>query len=1288
MDFSFPSFTRASTDLPFEQPHQKSLLELVIEAKGRLGLVPQRKPEKRLPGASFSAFSDSDDDSEEGAHQAANSAAVTGAADTTAVLTTRTAWVPPSHLLDYFFSGPFMQSLLTLHGISASRAAAVLAPPLFTVRDVQLHPVVEAALCSALRGATLHSGGGGGAGRAPAAAYMSRFDSSSHSRGGRGRGGFHRGRGGSAGQGWRDDTAVEPPPLWEVAKLAQLKEAVFADAAMGGAARDAAHGRRDGGHDCHRNADAGTDDDEDEDEGRAASTTPPLLPEEATATPATTMTSAADSALAQRVLFRGLQQVGLPALLLGDHVLLSGPRGVGKRTAVLLAAAANVLTLGTSATIKEAHDDTEKSEAGESAGEQLGSGEEEEGRTRAGDGQEDRSVASLLAKEDITSEAAEQAEDRSASPKGKTSGSFDVKKDLYDEQQGVVPRALIVVSSYGEAVAAAQWLERVFGPEAFVPYTFQRDDCMLRPLLDQNRAVEQTQGHGLSVPAPSLQESNSVLWSCGRAYLAPPNAVEQLPFMTDATMTGVAAAATATTTQTTSNAVLAPVDPTQAGPVLGASDSVLGASDGPDLSELVALVQDTPLPAAILTNPAPPAEGSFAWEGSSQKNDRKRRRRSSSRRTISDDDETHNSKRRSSHHSRDRHRSHRHRAARDSDGDIEDGDDDDDRYADYRKQRSSHMSSRSSHHHRRRRRDSSTSSDAASVRYSSSSGDDGGGTRDRHCSSRRGQAKRHHGERGVGSREEGKKGEEDTDRQQGSRRRHHHHHHRHRRSRSGDRPRHDRRDDDERDSEDDSARDAVRRGHRHRHRHRRDHNSDVEERDETKTVAMMTGSSTTALSFPPPSTAAATGGSSTLPDNGSSHAAAVLPPAFPSTTALLPKQSDGATPPMGTVPENPNAWLPAVLRQRLPLLITTYHALQTAMAVVGGEATALPPLEHVRVAALLTLEKALAPPLKDTLSHVWWVSLVNALDVGCQFMTTADGNGEGVLGFLNSTVIPDAGEHLLHLAQRDTSIWALMDVQVYPVPVEAPKNNAGDGQEGRERRPKISGDDIDAAKLTHLFSLIVGNLANSPDDSIHNPKRDFTAAPAKGEVQEKVEDEKEGIFPSKSTSYRRRSGRVAVVCSNRREQSLVLTQLSQLFGDQSSSLRGGDALLTDAVDVFCRGEAETLVITDAQLADPRVLRELHHCPDVDFILHFSLPRSVMLRLEKAEVAEVLAQRGRAILGYSKPFCSRRWWKQDDLQQLSVLAPSKVTCLVMLTEHNMKGRVGTCVQELLSEMSER
>jgi hypothetical protein len=390
-----------------------------------------------------------------------------------------------------------------------------------------------------------------------------------------------------------------------------------------------------------------------------------------------------------------------------------------------------------------------------------------------------------------------------------------------------------------------------------------------------------------------------------------------------------------------------------------------------------------------------------------------------------------------------------------------------------------------------------------------------------------------------------------------------------------------------------------------------------------------------------------------------------VPPCVTSSTALTvtadPVTTDAAL-------DDPNAWLPAALRQRIPVLLTTYHSLQTAMEVVGGEAAALPPLEHVRVAVLTTLERALAQPLKDSFSHVWWVSLVNALDVACQFIVTAERGTAEVMGFLTSTVLPDAGEQLLHLDQRDASIWALMNVSVYPVPVEAaPSRDGGDGGGAAgERRPKISGEDIDAAKLTHLFSLIVDHLS-AP--AVHPP--DTVAA-------------------NDNDSRSSQGARVVVVCSNRREMQLVLTQLTRLFRDQQQDMRGSGVpvRVTDAVDAFRYNAAEVLVVTDMQLADVRVLRDLHQCTQVDLILHFSLPRQLMMQLEKREIAEVLAQRGRAILGHSKPFCSRRWWPPSATSSASVFAPAKVACHVMLTEHNMKGRVGACVLELLSEVNDQ
>ncbi|KPI84711.1 hypothetical protein ABL78_6233 [Leptomonas seymouri] len=1234
MDFAFPSFTRASTDLPFSQPPQKSLLELVIEAKGRLGLVPQRKPEKRLPGGSFSAFSESDEESE-----GAEDGDTPSAGDTTAVLTTRTAWVPPTHLLDYFFSAPFMQSFLALHCISSSRPAAVLAPPLLTVHDAQLHPVVEAALCSAFQGANAYS-------------HSTRSDgiACGRSRAGRGRGGQQRGGGdpsnwgGRGGHGRADDAlpnrdaaavlgtivsaSTASLPLWEVAKLEQLKSIVFGDPF-------------DGLHRLQRDGDA-----EDTDQGREAAS--------GVTAPLPTMTSAATGTVAQRVLFRGLQQVALPALLLGDHVLLSGPRGLGKRTAVLLAAAANVLTIGTAATCGVTRD-------GESC-EAQGKGEEcdqaaadcETAKTEdktSGSNDEGGPSTVRVTGEEVKQEPTGEALDARGTPADaeiEVQTPLPAEDSVYTKEGSPAPRALLVMSSYADVIASAQWLESVFGSEAFVPYTFQKDDCTLQLLFEDAGAASATERRDYAAAAvPAVDDVQR-----SPAYLAPPTAVEPLPFITDVAMTQETAL---------------PVDPTQAGPVLGAVGSILGASDSPDISELAALVQESPLPLDIAAVPAETKMREVTREV------RKRRCRSSSCRSDSN-----------------RHRSHRpkdgdRRGRYSEDDSEEDRDTTDDYHSKDRRSSRSHRhrgdrhschvsggsSSRTHHHHRRHR----------SHRDRTASIEDEAECDHRH----------HRSSRSGGDRRDGdEKGSSHS-------RRHHHHRsssrsgHRRERLYDSDNEGNGR---DYYDSKDDSR----------RHRRRRDRNrsrGSSEEESKKKPAAPSLAAESAevgpapraaaALSVRPPSITS--GGEVPGCEAASFITPPTLTPPAVSADAVLSSGAASSTPPAPTAHstldpllDDPRAWLPAVLRQRIPIIITTYRSLQTAMEVVGGEATALPPLEHVRVAGLIELGRALAPPLKQNFSHAWWVSLVNALDVDCQFMATADRSGADVMGFLSSTVIPDAGEHLLHVEQRDTSIWALMDVQLYPVPVvvaAAPTEGSADA--AADRRPKISGEDIDAAKLTHLFSLVCERMASDDGGSSHGADADTTAVTA--------QREEEG---HKSGHHSCQGARVVVVCCNRREQSLILTHLSHLFRDQAQDGRAGLIRLTDSAETLRHGGAEVVVLTDAQLADVRVLRDMHQCTQVDLILHFSLPRQVMIQLEKQEIAAVLAQRGRAVLGHSKPFCSRRWWcslgqpptaaELSPSSSSSEFAPVKVVCQVMLTEHNMKGRVGACMLEVLSEVS--
>ncbi|KAG5481974.1 hypothetical protein LSCM1_05686 [Leishmania martiniquensis] len=1200
MNFSFPQFTRASTDSAYTQPPQASLLELVIEAKGRLGLVPQREVPRRHPSSTpFSHFSDSDEEGE-----GPDADATESAAQQDAVLTTRTSWVPPTYLLDYFFSSEFLSVFLTLHNISASRPASMLVPPILTVRDAQLHPLVEAGLCAVLQDAALGS------------------SRQQHSAGGGGR----VGRGGAfAGRPYRG-----------------VDEGSYTDSNAAAANIDGPSMSHWGATQRHRPRGAvlGAEEGNNDVGGRGAW----CAPRPSFCAAEREVCEPPGAPLAPRLLFRGLQQVALPALLLGDHVLLSGPRGIGKRTAALLSAGANVLAF------VKSHD--------------SGAAEETEAPP----------VTTERAGEAAAGTPQLAAEKPAPPSPAKTEGKYEAVADDAGDAAGArptleksvtdsapasqpLPRALMLFPSYPEALFAAHWLRSTFGPEAFAAYTLKKDEAALRPLLEVTEAGPQRMALGGGEDTCSSDVFGQVGAmpafsgaTSGRRFIGP---LLSLPFITDTNgATGVVGVPPRLT-----------ADPTQAEP-----SPFLTEASAPALAELAALVMGASLPAAH-SETAPCLAGERANGGDAT---RKRGRDVTNEGEGSEGAGEEGGEKRSS---RSHRRRHRHRSDH---GNLE-SDDDDGKRACASKKRSPHYSS--SHRHRSRHDERAHRGEEAASR----------GERDAsgHRSRRR---HRHHSD-------EVDIGDSGTDRRpvddevwpsrrhtsHRNRSRHHHHHHRSDSSSRKHRHRHRSRSDERR---------SRYRSSRHRDRKSPRASSAASSSFSSSTASSPTSSPRSQVARSPPRSPLK--GEAVLPlvpDNSAAPTTScgvgaveleyVAPPAVSmevsatgcAAAAVAEKPASNGEEQREAAEVGILSGLPDDLHQRVPLLITTYHALQTALELVQGEASALPPLEHVRVALLANLERVLMPPLKESFVHSWWLSLVNALDVECQFVVTADRMGNEVRGFLSSTILPDAGERLVHFGQHDGSIWAIMNVQVCAVPVEAPVA-ASPPESGSGGRPRLSGSDIDAAKVAHLFSIISKHILSTGCRANYSGRSAAFAA--------------NGGAPA---------ARVVIVCSARREQSLVVTQLQRLLSEQEHDAHAAMTRVTERAEVFRESGAEVLVVTDAQLADPRVLRDVHQCTDVDLIFHFSLPRPVMMRLEKEEIIDVLAQRGRAILGSSKRFCARRWWQVeaaasaagDDTafgvpNNAADFVLGKVECLLLLTEHNMSGRAGLCVTEALREVS--
>lgn len=431
------------------------------------------------------------------------------------------------------------------------------------------------------------------------------------------------------------------------------------------------------------------------------------------------------------------------------------------------------------------------------------------------------------------------------------------------------------------------------------------------------------------------------------------------------------------------------------------------------------------------------------------------------------------------------------------------------------------------------------------------------------------------------------------------------------------------------------------------------------------------------------------------PDRASTAASIAPVPSVPyiTTTAASssttdPRRSDGISAydrRMAAAEQEALQWLPSYLKARIPLLLTTTLSLQEALTQCEGAASELP-LELVRFCVLTGAERLLLPPTKESFSNAYWMSLCTAMDVECQFAFTADRMFEEVREFVEHTILPDSADDTIVLEQADQSIWAFLRPVIHSVTVEGtgreiapPPGEDADGRPSRWQRhnsggggggPRVTPEDIEVAKLTRTTHLIVDHFAQRARESA-----------MKGE--EKAQDGSGGGLGHSPWQ----GARVVVFTSTRREQTSVITRLQVLLREHPKERRAALLRLTTVSEHFSREQADVLVLCEAQLQDTRELRALGYCRQIGLLLHFSLPRNVMMGLP-GDIADCLAARARAVLGPQRKLLFTRWLptvmadaaagNDAEAKERDV----KVPTVLLLTEHNLNGKVGLTAMEAL------
>lgn len=368
----------------------------------------------------------------------------------------------------------------------------------------------------------------------------------------------------------------------------------------------------------------------------------------------------------------------------------------------------------------------------------------------------------------------------------------------------------------------------------------------------------------------------------------------------------------------------------------------------------------------------------------------------------------------------------------------------------------------------------------------------------------------------------------------------------------------------------------------------------------------------------------------------------------------------------------PNNWLPMYLQQRLPLLVLTHTALQRRLEEVQGAAAALP-IDGVRYCLLNEAERLVTPPLRDSFPKSHWIALTNVMDVDCQHLVTADRSGREVVAFVQQTLLPDASPEDGSLAlcvQKDDSIWAYVSLTTDVVAVVPPPRDElplvggmDDGDvEARRARGRALAAAIETAKVQHVAQLIESHFAASSSATVSGG----------------------------ASSECWQCPRVVLCTVTRREQQAVTAGLSAQLCDKARYREAALLRITTIPEDFGRGHADVLVLTDHQTADPREMRALQSCRAVDLILHFSLPRELTLGggCSVDELQSFLAHRCRAVLGGQRNRLFHTRWVPAALRRAEDATAdsadfSFVSSVVLLTEHNMQGRMGARMAEVVA-----
>eukprot|EP00796_Vickermania_ingenoplastis_P007025 gene7025-4983_t len=818
-----------------------------------------------------------------------------------------------------------------------------------------------------------------------------------------------------------------------------------------------------------------------------------------------------------------------------------------------------------------------------------------------------------------------------------------------------LPQALLLFSGYSDILQFVHWSTDVFGRDAFEFLHIDRDTGCIAPLKLQQDSENQTvslpgehhspaRGAGLWGGYPMPEQVQGLLPTpfAGAPLPAP------LPSMEELMQPAVGQSLPSTARE-------AVADAPSSNPALCKASTDGRAADAPDtdlLQRLRALVgvdlPDAPAPAPQqIEEPNQASISSSSSFSVTEKSHRHRHRRSPRREkeekgrrrhasgAISRSGERQHSSSRRGH--RDAHRSSRHR--------------------DHHRRRSdSYERDRHRHRHRHRRGHSEdkTLNDIEKGGEPQEKGEAGEQQKlettseEKARTALRGHATssrhRHHSSRSSSS--EGRRSSRDRRRR----------HHRRDSHGHGDASKRHREEDDE---------------DRHRRRRRRNINEDV------PPIATADPQPSSAISTPSPP-------SSTLPPPSvdiSALAALDVHSNPVDASSTVPQLLAEMETPVDMRWLQPSSSLPSYLTRRIPVLLLTYHGLREALESSGsgggGMITSVAlPLERVGLFAVMEADKVLRPPLRDSLTASHWVSVMNAMDVDCQVVVTTRSQLEDVHSLMVSAFVPDCKEEDLWCwSLEDQAIWRFLQVDVEPVNVQP--TGGEDGHEGRAAPPgeldafgrphggggpRVTGVDIDTAKLLHTAGLVLQH------------------------------------FRERSEGWQ--GPAVVVVCGSRREQETVAQHLGKILLESQSrsaaperrhdedeeehtpSHAGAGLLrLTTVPEAFGRGHAEILVLTDTQLHDPREQRTLTQLvsPNVRLLLHYSIPKGALMGSEEG-LREVLATRARRLLGSTAQLWRRLRLPSTDAAGRELM--ECIPCRVLLTEHQLKGRVGEKMEHLL------